>query len=270
MRRSVAQAARRADAGAVVVGDGDRADARRRRRSPCSRSSLLGIWLYITRPDHGRRDRDLHELRHHADQQARPGRELRQPHVHGGAAAAGILRRARHRCRRCATGPTRSTPAGCAGWSNSTTSRSPTTASGRRSHDLDFTALPGETIALVGPTGAGKSTALALLHRVFDPQSGVDQDRRHGHPRHQADRAAPQHRRGVPGGAAVQPLDRRQSARRQAGRDRRGNARRRPARAQALDFIERKPQGLRDAMSASAAACCPAASASACRSRARC
>ena len=38
--------------------------------------------------------------------------------------------------------------------------------------DLNFTALPGEIIALVGPTGAGKSTALALLHRVFDPQSG--------------------------------------------------------------------------------------------------
>jgi ATP-binding cassette subfamily B protein len=39
--------------------------------------------------------------------------------------------------------------------------------------DLNFTALPGETIALVGSTGAGKSTALALLHRAFDPQSGV-------------------------------------------------------------------------------------------------
>jgi glucan exporter ATP-binding protein len=39
--------------------------------------------------------------------------------------------------------------------------------------DLNFTALPGQTIALVGPTGAGKSTALALLHRVFDPQSGA-------------------------------------------------------------------------------------------------
>lgn len=39
--------------------------------------------------------------------------------------------------------------------------------------DLTFTALPGETIALVGPTGAGKSTALALLHRAFDPQSGT-------------------------------------------------------------------------------------------------
>jgi ATP-binding cassette subfamily B protein len=39
--------------------------------------------------------------------------------------------------------------------------------------DLTFTALPGETVALVGATGAGKSTALALLHRAFDPQSGI-------------------------------------------------------------------------------------------------
>jgi glucan exporter ATP-binding protein len=37
---------------------------------------------------------------------------------------------------------------------------------------LNFTALPGETVALVGATGAGKSTALMLLHRAFDPQSG--------------------------------------------------------------------------------------------------
>ncbi len=39
--------------------------------------------------------------------------------------------------------------------------------------DLSFVALPGQTIALVGPTGAGKSTAIALLHRAFDPQSGI-------------------------------------------------------------------------------------------------
>jgi ATP-binding cassette subfamily B protein len=39
--------------------------------------------------------------------------------------------------------------------------------------DLTFTAMPGDTVALVGPTGAGKSTALALLHRAFDPQSGA-------------------------------------------------------------------------------------------------
>ena len=39
--------------------------------------------------------------------------------------------------------------------------------------DLSFAAAPGEHIALVGPTGSGKSTALALLHRAFDPQSGA-------------------------------------------------------------------------------------------------
>jgi ABC-type multidrug transport system fused ATPase/permease subunit len=39
--------------------------------------------------------------------------------------------------------------------------------------DLTFTANPGETVALVGATGAGKSTALALVYSVYDPQSGT-------------------------------------------------------------------------------------------------
>jgi glucan exporter ATP-binding protein len=38
--------------------------------------------------------------------------------------------------------------------------------------DVSFTAKPGETIALVGSTGSGKSTTLGLLHRVFDPSEG--------------------------------------------------------------------------------------------------
>jgi ATP-binding cassette, subfamily B, beta-glucan exporter len=38
--------------------------------------------------------------------------------------------------------------------------------------DVSFAAWPGETIALVGTTGSGKSTALGLLYRAFDPQSG--------------------------------------------------------------------------------------------------
>jgi glucan exporter ATP-binding protein len=39
--------------------------------------------------------------------------------------------------------------------------------------NLTFKALPGDTVALVGPTGSGKSTALALLYRAFDPQAGA-------------------------------------------------------------------------------------------------
>ncbi|HWV80694.1 MAG TPA: glucan ABC transporter ATP-binding protein/ permease [Hyphomicrobiaceae bacterium] len=38
--------------------------------------------------------------------------------------------------------------------------------------DMNFEALPGETVALVGHTGAGKTTALALLQRLRDPQAG--------------------------------------------------------------------------------------------------
>ncbi|HXZ17949.1 MAG TPA: ATP-binding cassette domain-containing protein, partial [Roseiarcus sp.] len=38
--------------------------------------------------------------------------------------------------------------------------------------DVSFEAKAGETIALVGATGSGKSTTLNLLHRVFDPTEG--------------------------------------------------------------------------------------------------
>ncbi len=38
--------------------------------------------------------------------------------------------------------------------------------------DVSFEARAGETIALVGATGSGKTTTLNLLHRVFDPTGG--------------------------------------------------------------------------------------------------
>ncbi len=39
--------------------------------------------------------------------------------------------------------------------------------------DVSFEALPGQTIALVGPTGAGKTTIVNLLMRFYDIDSGV-------------------------------------------------------------------------------------------------
>ena len=38
--------------------------------------------------------------------------------------------------------------------------------------NLDLSIEPGETVANVGPTGAGKSTMVSLLLRLFDPQEG--------------------------------------------------------------------------------------------------
>jgi ATP-binding cassette subfamily B protein len=38
--------------------------------------------------------------------------------------------------------------------------------------DVSFAIRQGESVALVGSTGSGKSTTLGLLHRAFDPQSG--------------------------------------------------------------------------------------------------
>ncbi len=39
-------------------------------------------------------------------------------------------------------------------------------------NDVSFAAPPGRTVALVGQTGAGKSTAMALLQRLWDPVDG--------------------------------------------------------------------------------------------------
>jgi ATP-binding cassette, subfamily B, bacterial len=39
-------------------------------------------------------------------------------------------------------------------------------------HDFSIDIAPGETVALVGPSGAGKTTLFQLLQRFYDPQAG--------------------------------------------------------------------------------------------------
>ena len=135
--------------------------------------------------------------------------------------------------------------------------------------DLNFTALPGETIALVGADRRRQVDGAGAAAPRLRPAIGRGEDRRHGHPRPHAVGPAQEYRRGVPGGAAVQPLDRRQPAGRQARRDRGRTARRLPRARRRSTSSSATRRGSKP-MSASAAACCRAASASASRSRARC
>src|SRR5690625_7683465 len=45
-------------------------------------------------------------------------------------------------------------------------------ASDKILHDVDLVIPAGSTVAVVGPTGSGKSTMAALLPRIYDPTDG--------------------------------------------------------------------------------------------------
>ena len=41
-------------------------------------------------------------------------------------------------------------------------------------HNISFTAKPGQTTALIGSTGSGKSTVINLIPRFYDVTEGAD------------------------------------------------------------------------------------------------
>ncbi len=109
-------------------------------------------------------------------------------------------------------------------------------------NQLSFTLAPGQTVALVGPSGAGKTTVLQLLLRFYDPTSGsIELD---GHPIQSLSLQSLRENIGfvsqdsvvfsddVAANLRYGKLDATDDEIRQAATD-----------AQALDFIERLPEG---------------------------
>ena len=162
----------------LLVGDRDRGDPplrrlpgdRRRRSRSASIVAFIGYLQHVLRPDPADLPA-LHDL----------------PAGDGGARQD--LRPARHRARHGRRRRTRSTRASSAARSSSTDvwfsyagdgDATRTTASSRLGAraTIDLHVPPGQTVALVGETGAGKSTLAKLVARFYDPQRGPAAGRR--------------------------------------------------------------------------------------------
>ena len=110
-------------------------------------------------------------------------------------------------------------------------------------HDVSLTIAPGERLALVGPTGAGKSTLAKLVVRFYDPR-GIHLGGRRRPARRDAALVARDDRRRTPGGVPLHRHHSRQREGGQAGRERRrgGGCDRRARGARPVPVTPRRPQ----------------------------
>ena len=110
-------------------------------------------------------------------------------------------------------------------------------------HDVSFTIPAGTVTALVGYTGAGKSSIAKLLSRTYDPTGGTRQRRRHRSPRHDPQHLHPTARRRAPGRVRV-PRHRRVEHRVRGTRRVRATTSSRPRRdVGAYDLLSMLPAG---------------------------
>ena len=146
-------------------------------------------------------------------------------------------------------------------------SRSPTATARPPSSTSRSTVEPGEHLALVGATGAGKSTLAKLLVRAYDPQQGTVSlggvDLRDA----TLDALRVAHRLRPAGGPSVLRLDRRQRAARAPGRDATTRCARRSGRSARCRGSRRSPTGSRPTCARAACVSRPASDSSS-RSRA--